>query len=118
MSLETLNTFISFKRNILIGELKLQSCEEANIFYAEHIHTDENLGWADYSENASWQASAFTHQTKTEEDVVVVDGDSTIIQGVYKDKLGEQNSSDFEYVITIYVWVEVEQPDEKKGAEK
>lgn len=115
MPSEILNHFISFNRNTLIGELKLQSCEEANIFYAAHIHTDENLGWADYSKHAGWQASAFTHQMRMEEDVVMVDGDSTIIQGVYKDRLGEQNTTELEYVISVCVWVETES-EEKKGA--
>jgi len=109
MRAEILKSLIPFKRNMLIGELKLQSCEEANIFYATHLQTDENLGAGDFSQNRNWRASAFTHQSKTEEDIVIVDGDSTIIQGIYKDRIGEVNKGDFEYIVNVYVWIEIEE---------
>jgi len=118
MRAEILKSLIPFKRNTLVGELKLQSCEEANIFYATHLQTDENLGAGDYSQLGQWNAKPFTHQNKTEEDVVVVDGDSTIISGIYKDRIGEMNKVDFEYVVNVYVWIEIEEPTEMKGGDK
>lgn len=109
MRAEILKSLIPFKRNKLIGELKLQSCEQANIFYATHIQSDENIGAGDFSQNRNWRASLFSHQTKTEEDIVIVDGDSTIIQGIYKDRLGEQSKADYEYVVNVYLWIEIEE---------
>ena len=40
---------------------------------------------------------------------MIVDGDSTIIQGIYKDRLGEQSKADYEYVVNVYVWIEIEE---------
>ena len=109
MRAEILRSLIPFKRNTFIGELKLQSCEEANIFYATHLQTDENIGAGDFSQNRNWKASAFTHQSKTEEDIVIVDADTTIVQGIYKDRIGEMNKTDVEYIVNVYVWVEIEE---------
>lgn len=97
---------VSFKRNILVGELKLQSCEEGNIFYATQIQTEENLSSGDYSEIKNWKATLYTHQNKAEEDTAKVEGDSTILQGIYKDKIGEMRKEDMEYELSVYVWIE------------
>ena len=117
---EILNAFIliPFKRNTVIGELKLQSCEEANIFYATQVQTDENLAAGDYSQAGLWKANPFTHQNKAEEDVVVVDGDSTIVQGIFKDQIGEMNQAEVEYMVNVYVWVETGDSSEKTGGDK
>lgn len=111
---EIIRSLFPFKRTILIGELKLQSCEQANIFFASHFQLDENLGAGDYSQNQYWKANLFTHQIKAEEDIVIVDGDSTIIAGIFKDRLGELNKSDFEYIVNVYVWIEI-QEEKTKG---
>lgn len=94
----------AFKRNTLIGELKLQSCEEANIFYAGHLQTDNNLGYGDFSQNRFWKINPFTHQAMAFEETVIVDADSTIIQGVYKDHIGKQRKQDVNYLVNVYVW--------------
>ena len=93
-----------FKRNTFIGELKLQSCEEANIFYAGHLQTDNNLGYGDFSQNRFWKINPFTHQAMAFEETVIVNADSTIIQGVYKDSIGKQRQQDVNYLVNVYVW--------------
>ena len=118
MGSELVNFFPAFKRNSLFGELKLQSCEEANIFYALHVQTDENLGQGDFSQFAAWQEKIFTHQNKQEEDVVIVDGDTTILDGIFTDRIGDMNQADYEYVVSVYVWVEIDEPNQKKGDKK
>ena len=104
---------IPFKRSALIGELKLQSCEKENIFYAAHHGTDENLGSGDFSQREGWIATAYTHERKAEEDVVMISGDTSIIQGTFKDRIGELSKVDYEYMVNVYVWIEVE--EEMKG---
>ncbi len=94
----------AFKRNTLIGELKLQSCEEANIFYAGQLQLDNNIGYGDFSQTRFWRVTPFTHQTQQFEDIVTVDADSTIIQGYYKDYLGAQSKLDVNYQVSVYVW--------------
>jgi hypothetical protein len=99
-----------FKRNKLIGEVKLQSCEEANIFYAGHLQTDENIAMGDFSQSRTWVPSAFTHQAQSFEERVIVDGESTMIQGMYRDRLGEQTKVNYNYIVNVYVWIEIEEP--------
>lgn len=94
----------AFKRNALIGELKLQSCEEANIFYAGHLQSDRNMGYGDFTQNSFWKVNPFTHQTMTFEEVVIVDAESTIVQGVFKDRLGEEQDNNINYLVNVYLW--------------
>lgn len=112
-------SFLSFNRSLLMGELKLQSCEEANIFYSAHVQTDENLDQGDFSKylDTNWVPSPYTHQGKTEEEVIVVKGVSTIINGVYKDRIGEQHGINAEYILNVYLWVKIDS-EKEKGEDK
>ena len=94
----------TFKRNTLVGELKLQSCEEANIFYAGYLQLDNNAAYGDFTQNRFWKPSNFTHQQQSFEDMVIVDADSTMIQGFYKDSYGAQRKQDVSYQVNVYVW--------------
>ena len=93
-----------FKRSTVIGELKLQSCEEANIFYSGYLQSDNNMGYGDFSQNRFWKVNLFTHQAMAFEEVVMVDAESTIVQGVYKDRLGEQQEANVNYLLNVYLW--------------
>ncbi|MBA2611314.1 MAG: hypothetical protein H0U95_05030 [Bacteroidetes bacterium] len=93
-----------FKRNTLVGDLKLQSCEEANIFYAGELRLDNSIGYGDFSKTNTWQPQTFTHQSLSLEDEVNVDADSTIILGMYKDNIGLENQLDMNYQVNVYVW--------------
>ena len=97
-----------FRPKTFMGELRLQSCEEANIFYSAHIKKSEDLGAGDYSQACQLMPKSFTHEYKSEMEEVIVNGDSTIIQGVFKDRIGELNNMDVEYAVNVYLWVEVE----------
>lgn len=93
-----------FKRNVLIGDLKLQSCEEANIFYAGEFRVDSNITYGDFSANRFWQPEIFTHQMQTFEEVVITNADTTILLGMYKDNLGIQYDGNYNYQVNVYVW--------------
>ncbi len=98
-----------FKRNQLIGELKLQSCEEANWFYAADVFVnDANLNWGDFSQTG-FPVNDFTHGNKRTEEIVKVDAESTIINGWYLDALGKSQKLDINYEIKVYVWINVEE---------
>lgn len=114
LAVEGTPSSLFFKRNLLIGEIKLQSCEEANIFYAADVLVDNNIGLGDYSQKKLWRPSVFTHQTQALEERVIVDGDSTIIQGVYKDRYTEQTKLSPNYLINLYVWTERQEPEKIK----
>lgn len=107
-------TIMPFVRNTSLGEFKLQSCEQANIFYVGQIRMEENLGFADFSKTEAWNPQTFSHGSKTEEDRVIVDGESTILQGMYKDTFGEMNKTDVEYIVSIYGWVKIRQTQTDK----
>jgi hypothetical protein len=128
--------FMFFRRNTFFGDLKLQSCERGNIFFVKDIEEDVNLGFGDFSQVGRWQALPYSHEWKREEDRVVVDGCTTIIQGIYKDGLIQaqqrayvaiqqapvtnpdvQVKSGPIYILSLYVWVEIGNTTEKKGAE-
>ena len=98
-----------FKRNQLIGELKLQSSEESNWFYSTDVFlADANLSYGDFS-NAGFRVNDYTHGNKRTEEIVKVDAESTIIQGWYLDALGKSQKADINYEVTIYVWINVEE---------
>jgi hypothetical protein len=98
-----------FKRNQLVGELKLQSSEESNWFYSTDVFVaDANLSYGDFS-NAGFKVNDYTHGNKRTEEIVKVDAESTIIQGWYLDALGKSQKVDINYEVTIYVWINVEE---------
>jgi hypothetical protein len=103
---------MTFRPAQLIGELKLQSLEEANIFYATDIYEhDLNFIFADFSITRQFIAQAWTHGRERIEDIVKVDRVTTILQGIYKDRLGERQKQDTRYSVNVYVWYEIK--DEK-----
>ncbi len=98
-----------FKRNQLIGELKLQSCEESNWFFAVDVFvSDANLGFGDFSQSG-FPVKDYTHGNKRTEELVKVDAESTIIQGWYLDSLGKSQKADIKYEVNVYVWINVEE---------
>jgi|LakMenE01Jun11ns_1017448.scaffolds.fasta_scaffold9931420_3 hypothetical protein len=99
-----INSDALFKRNQLVGELKLQSCEEANVFYAGELRLDRNMAYGDYTKNTQWIPEVFTHQMQSFEDVVITNADSTVINGMYKDNIGLQNQQSVSYLLKVYLW--------------
>lgn len=92
-----------FSNEILVGELKLQSCEKANIFYAKEIKVlNEDAGF----KIGSFRENSWTHGMKKELDEVAVDGNTTIISGIYRDRVGEQMKKDIQYEVNVYLWYE------------
>jgi hypothetical protein len=114
---------MTFRRDSFFGDLRLQSCEQANIFYAKHVQTDENIGMGDYSQSGSWRVLPYTHEGKAEEETVKVNGDSTIIQGIYKDGYvqsrfaynPDQIKIPIGYVVSVYIWIEIGEAIKEKG---
>ncbi|MBI4929295.1 MAG: hypothetical protein HY841_00915 [Bacteroidetes bacterium] len=94
-----------------VGELKLQSCEEANVFYATDI-TDpsapENLDRIPTP--SAIIENVWTHGYKRELEEVLVDGNTTVLAGLYRDKLGAMQNHDTAYDVFLYVWYKLENP--------
>lgn len=93
----------------LVGELKLQSCEGANVFYATDItdpSVQENL--ATIPVPSAIIENVWTHGYKRELEEVLVDGNTTVLAGLYKDKLGTMQNHDTSYDVFLYVWYKLE----------
>lgn len=103
------NQIAVFKKNQLLGELRLQSCEEANCFYsADIIAKDSNLNYQDYS-NEGFLVQPYTHQNKRTIEQVKVNAESTIVQGLFTDIIGKSLNTNVWYEVSIYVWINVEE---------
>lgn len=89
----------------LAGELKLQSCEEANVFYAANV-TDPSI--RENLENIPTPSAiienVWTHGYKREVEEILVDGNTTVLAGLYRDKMGAMQNRDMSYDVFLYVW--------------
>jgi hypothetical protein len=96
-----------FKRGRMICDLKLQSCENANVFFSTSLKSDPSIAYLDFT-NDKWNIKPYSHQTQLLEDPLIVDADSTILQGMIKDQLvwAEQETA-VNYIVNIYVWLEM-----------
>jgi hypothetical protein len=92
------------RRNVYLGELKLQSYEKANIFYTGDLVLNRNSKLAELG-NRFFAAKNYTHQYKEENDPIDVNGTTTILQGVYKDKLNLPTV--YRYQVKVYLWLEL-----------
>lgn len=93
------------QRSIAVGEVKLQSYEKANIFYTGEAVLNQNMAFADFS-SEHFAPKEYSHGYSAHEDEVKVNGETTILQGVYRDKVFEQVADSFRYEVKVYVWME------------
>jgi hypothetical protein len=97
-----------FRPELLIGELKLRSLEKANIFYIKDVHeADLSMMFGDFSITPGFIPQNWTHGRHRLVDPVVVNGETTVIQGLFKDRLGERIGKDWPYAVNVYVWYEI-----------
>lgn len=96
------------RRNRTVGELKLQSYGKANIFFTGELALNYNTDFADFT--SRWFVpKEYTHQTQTHEYEAKVSGETTLIQGVYRDKLSEHQEGNYKYTVYVYVWMEAKE---------
>lgn len=94
------------RRNQLVGELKLQSYEKANIFYTGELVIDQNIDNRDFTAS-KFAPKVYTHQQVMNEDPVMVNGNTTLIQGVFRNKFPIVGA--FQYRVFVYVWASVKE---------
>ena len=110
---------VRFRRDALIGELKLQSLEKANVFFSEDAYeSDQNIGFADYSATRFLTPSAWSHEMKRFEEKVVVNGVTTLIGGYFRDRIGEQFKTNLSYQVNVYVWYEIKERKEEEDDDR
>lgn len=92
-------------RNSLAGELRLQSSDDCNVFYATSISDQTSRENLDKVQSVNFIfENVWTHGYKRELEEVQVDGNTTVLAGLYKDKLGEMLKQDVSYDVFLYVW--------------
>lgn len=97
------DTIMTFYRDTVLGELKLQNFERTGIFYAGELIVYQNVMHSDFATKAL-SPTAYTHQKQALEDPIHLNGDITLAQGIYKNTL--QLATPYRYVVTVYVWLE------------
>ncbi len=97
--------------DLFLGDVRLQSCEDTNIFYAEDIYfADENIAFGDFTaRNRRFFPTSPTHGYKHEECIVNTCGKTTVLKGIYRDRQTAQvqdlrQGVFFQYTAIIYVW--------------
>jgi hypothetical protein len=94
---------LKINRNVLLGELKLQSFDKHSIFYAQELKLDQNFIQTDFS-SLRFSPKPFTHQSKSYQEPIHVNANITVAQAIYKNQL--QISTPYSYSVQVYIWVE------------
>ena len=96
-------------RNSLVGELKLQGSDDSNVFYATNVSDHSVNEGLDKAPSVNFIAeNVWTHGYKREVEEVLVDGNTTVLAGFYKDRFGEMLKLDVSYDVFLYVWYKFE----------
>ncbi len=96
------------KQNPVIGNLKLQSFETANIFYKEWIKL---LEWNNgLTTNSLFPNQATTLLQKQYPLCVEVSPQTTMINGLYEDVLLTKTNKVKSYEVKVFVWLEMKEP--------
>ncbi len=111
------------RRNYMMGVVQLQANGKPDVFYSKEIfERDINIGAgevkvfpppvvimerkADAPDGNNFDYfTLWTHGTKREEDPLNICG-CTVINGQYKDAIGEYFQTDVNYKIMLYIWIE------------
>lgn len=111
------------RRNYMMGVVQLRANGKPDMFYSKEIYErDINIGTgevklfpspvvvmekkADVPDGNSFDYfTHWTHGAKREEDPLDVCG-CTIINGQYKDAIGENFQTDVNYKVMLYIWIE------------
>jgi hypothetical protein len=101
----TIDPLFEVRRTKVIGDLSLQTLNNANVFFFQEIkEADPNLFWGSVWEIDTsireWQAGG--KRTEMEVDVVP----STILEGCYRDRWGVIYNLTIHYDVGIYLWIE------------
>lgn len=96
---------IGVSGNVLAGEIKLQSSDDCNVFYATDVFDRSAEDKTDKVPSVNFiKEKVWTHGCKRELEEVQVDGNTTVIAGLYKDRLGEMLKQNVTYDVFLYVW--------------
>lgn len=96
------------KTNPVLGKLKLQSMERANIFFEAWLHFMYYDGGMD-ERGRIFPVSPYTLNANWYPKKVFAPLETTIVKGFYEDNIGKRLATDLNYTIKVFVWVETQQ---------
>lgn len=100
------------RRNLCVGELRLQNFSKANLFYAGELSLDRNSDIGDFTASY-FPAKVFTHQAHALETEVKLTAKNRLIRGIYRDGLFENVGETYKYRVKVYLWT-TKKEEEKK----
>jgi hypothetical protein len=91
----------------VVGRLKLQSLEKANIFYEQWLKVLEwNIG---LNANGIFPTKLYTLLNKVNPVQVAVSPQTTILNGFYEDTILKNAPQSFDYKVNVLVWLEMKE---------
>lgn len=100
--------------NYKVGDLKLESNDRSGIFLTQEIvHQDYNLLHGSFAPVVPHVGEFWTEGKIKETLAVDVDGENTIISGIYKDRILEQFQTEYFYKINLYFYYELKEKEAK-----
>ncbi len=95
-------------RSAFVGELKLQSCDDSNVFYATDIYDRSVNEVLDIALRSSIAEPVWQYGYERRLEKICVSGNATVLSGIYKDKLGASLNRDIHYDVFLYIWYKFE----------
>ena len=113
-------TFLTWVNGInkVMGRIKLQSLERANIFYADWVYSNDLDGGIGNFLGSIYPTSPYTLLKMPEAKKVDVTSDTTVVNGIYRDYYGVSLNRDIAYIIKVFLWIELDIDCEMKGEKK
>lgn len=96
------------QKNPVLGKLKLQSMERANIFFEAWLHFMSYDGGMD-DRGRIFPVSPYTLNANWYPKKVFAPLETTIVKGFYEDNIGKRLAADLSYTIKVFVWVETQE---------
>jgi len=101
---------MTIRRNLFVGDLKLQSLDKANIFYQCDIVQNNNIDNADFT-SRRLVPQVYTHEIQHSPEGVNLTGATTILQGFYRDHLSDELTGRYSYALSVYIWLELKEKE-------
>jgi len=100
------------RRNLCVGELRLQNFSKANLFYAGELSLDRNSDIADFT-TSYFPPKVFTHQAHAFETEVKLTAKNRIIRGIFRDQLWQSVPEGYKYKVSVYLWTSKVEKEKK-----
>lgn len=100
--------------NYKVGDIKLEGNDRSGIFLSQEIiHQDYNLLYGSFASVVPRVGEFWTEGRINETLAIDVDGENTILSGLYRDRILEQFQTEYFYKVNLYFYYEVKEKEAK-----